>query len=280
MYRIFLPIEPLRPYIDNYWLLRAPQPILLQENIFVDGKADILFNFGCAYERRSLDQPDAVENLARSNVDGQRRFPVGILQQGAVHLLGVRFKAGGLAAFVPLPVHEISNQTIDVHDIFGAVADELEARLYDASIEEQIALLDSFFLRRLQLPSAYVMTLYLARTLATAVDDVQPSVAIIWQLCREAGYSFRSVDRFFRQFFGISPKFYARIVRFQRALAILTDARLGLADIAFTCGYYDQAHLTKEFQAFAAQTPSQYRTHLLQKAAAPPPNLVQFLQEQ
>jgi AraC-like DNA-binding protein len=280
MYRIFLPLEPLRPYIDNYWTLRTPQPILLQENIFVDGKADILFNFGCAYQRHLLDQTNAVNSLARSNLDGQRKSPVGILQQGAVHLVGVRFKAGGLAAFMPHPMYELSNQTIDLRDIFGTAADELEARLYDAPLEEQIALLDTFFLRRLQLPTPYVMTLHLARTLVTAVDDVQPSVASIWQLCREAGYSFRSVDRFFRQFFGIPPKFYARVVRFQRALAMLTVTHPSLADIAFACGYYDQAHLTKEFQAFAAQTPAQYRTHLLEKAAAPPPNLVQFLQEQ
>jgi AraC-like DNA-binding protein len=274
MYHIFLPIEPLRPYIDNYWMLRAPQPILLQEHIFVDGKADILFNFGCAYERRSLEQPNMVDSLRRSNVDGQRKFPVGILQQGAVHLIGVRFKAGGLAAFVRYSVHEISNQTINVRDIFGASADELEGRLYEASTTQQIALLDTFFLRWLQLPTNYVMTLRLARTLATTMDDLA-----IWQLCREAGYSFRSVDRFFRQFFGLSPKFYARIIRFQKALSMLPNPQLGLAEIAFACGYYDQAHLNKEFQSFAAQTPSQYRTHLLQRTAAPPPNLVQFLQE-
>jgi AraC-like DNA-binding protein len=274
MYHIFLPAAPLRPYIDNYWMVRATEPISLHENVFVDGKADILFNFGCAYQRRYLDKPDSADSLAFSNVDGQRKFPVGIVQEGAVHLLGVRFKAGGLAAFVPLPVHELSNLTVAIADIVGAAGHELEARLYDASIEGQIALLDGFFLRRLHLPTAYAMTLGLAHTLATAADDLA-----IGQLCREVGYSYRSVDRFFRQFFGISPKFYARIVRFQRVLPMLADTRLNLADIAFTCGYYDQAHLNKEFQDFAAQTPSQYRAHLLEKAAAPPPNLVQFLQE-
>ena len=277
MYHIYLPAEPLRPYIDNYWMVRSPQPIVLQENVFVDGKADILFNFGCAYERRSLECPNIVDSLGCSNVDGQRMMPVGILQQGAVHLVGVRFKAGGLAAFVRFPLHEISNQTVNVRDIFGAAAEELEDRLYEASTEEQMALLDAFFLCRLQLPTNYVTTLRLARMLATAVDDLQPKV---WHLCREAGYSFRSVDRFFRQFFGISPKFYARIIRFQKALAMLPNQHLSLAEIALACGYYDQAHLTKEFQAFAAQTPLQYRAHLLEKAAAPPPNLVQFLQEQ
>ena len=40
MYHIYLPAEPLRPYIDNYWMVRSPQPIVLQENVFVDGKAD------------------------------------------------------------------------------------------------------------------------------------------------------------------------------------------------------------------------------------------------
>jgi AraC-like DNA-binding protein len=275
MYRIFRPAEPLRPYIDNYWMMDAPQPILLQENIFVDGKADILFNFGCAYQRRHLDQPHCQENLALSNLDGQRKSPVGIVQYGEIHLLGVRFKAGGLAAFVPFPVHEVLNQTVSVRDIFGRAADELEGRLYETSVEERIALLDSFFLRRLRLPPSYVMTLDLVRRLSTAMDDLA-----IGQLCHDAGYSYRSVDRFFRQFFGISPKFYARIVRFQGALRLLSQLHVPISEIAFRCGYYDQAHLSSEFQAFAAQTPSQYRGHLLEKAASPPPNLVPLLQEQ
>ena len=275
MYRIFYPAESLRPYIDNYWMMDAPQPILLQENIFVDGKADILFNFGCAYQRRHLDQPDQIDSLARSNLDGQRKSPVGIMQFGEVHLLGVRFKAGGLAAFVPFPVNQVLNQTVSIRDIFGKAADELEDVLYETAVAERIALLDAFFLRRLQVPAAYMTTLVLARRLSTAFDDLA-----IGQLCRETGYSYRSVDRFFRQFFGISPKFYARIVRFQRALRTLTQLHVPMSDIAFKCGYYDQAHLSREFQAFAAQTPSQYRGHLLEKASAPPPNLVPLLEKQ
>jgi AraC-like DNA-binding protein len=42
-----------------------------------------------------------------------------------------------------------------------------------------------------------------------------------------------------------------------------------LAAIALTCGYYDQAHLTREFGVFAGRTPTAYLRGLADKGAAP-----------
>lgn len=61
----------------------------------------------------------------------------------------------------------------------------------------------------------------------------------------------------FRQQVGITPKLFARICRFRRALALLRDpARDGdLAALAADCGYFDQSHLIRDFRDFADGTP-------------------------
>src|SRR5688572_8800606 len=130
MYQFFLPPAPLQPFIQNYWRLRSPS-FVLEERIFVDCHADILFNFGCAYERRYLHQADKVDVMPASNLDGQRDTPLAIVQQGDIDLVAVRFKPGGLAAFVAMPVHELSNLTLDLYTAFGAEAVELEYQLFD-----------------------------------------------------------------------------------------------------------------------------------------------------
>ncbi|HUF02533.1 MAG TPA: helix-turn-helix domain-containing protein, partial [Gaiellaceae bacterium] len=62
----------------------------------------------------------------------------------------------------------------------------------------------------------------------------------------------------FREHIGLPPKTVARILRFGRAVELMrrrTD--LALAELAFECGYYDQAHLNRDFRAFAETTPTQ-----------------------
>jgi AraC-like DNA-binding protein len=51
----------------------------------------------------------------------------------------------------------------------------------------------------------------------------------------------------------------ARIIRFQRAVQMLTPERPScLADVAFECGYFDQAHFAREFREFAGSTPGEF----------------------
>lgn len=272
MYRMFFPPEPLRPFIDCYWIARAPvgMPFSLQENVFVDGKADLLFNFGVGYQRARLNAVQA-ETLSFSNVDAQRSYPVSIQQQGQIDLLSVRFRPGGLAAFLPLPAHELSDYTLNLRDGLGVEGRELEARLFDyrTNPEQQIALLNDFFLRRLNLNGSYTV----ARAIAASVETCAGNISIR-DLSREMGYSIRSVDRVFRQSYGFSPKFYARVVRFQGALKMIArDSEISLMEVAFRCGYYDQPHFNKAFADFTGDTPEHYRAYLAAKAATPPPNL-------
>jgi AraC-like DNA-binding protein len=67
----------------------------------------------------------------------------------------------------------------------------------------------------------------------------------------------------FRTEIGLAPKEAARVVRFDRARRLLQRrvAAAGppeLAALAAACGYYDQAHLAREFRALAGCPPSRW----------------------
>ncbi|MCU0479782.1 MAG: helix-turn-helix domain-containing protein [Anaerolineae bacterium] len=273
MYQLHLPIPPLRPYIENYWILKTQSSDMmpLQEAIFVDGRADILFNFGVAYQRGHPHLNSTP--IPFSNVDAQRTYPVSIHQTGAIHLIGVRFRVGGLAPFIPHPLYQLSDSVISTSDIFGRAIDELESKLYEAQLIDQIVLLDAFFMQSLRLRDSYRMVMDITRKLVSPDKTIQ-------QISHDVGYSIRSIDRFFRDDIGFSPKFYARILRIERAIQLMmTASNLTMIELALQLGYYDQAHFSKEFKDFTGQTPIAYRAQLLQKLPNPAPNLVQFLQE-
>jgi AraC-like DNA-binding protein len=55
-----------------------------------------------------------------------------------------------------------------------------------------------------------------------------------------------------------------RVLRFDRARRLLGRVdRPGLADVAATCGYYDQAHLTREWNELAGCTPTTWMSEEL-----------------
>jgi transcriptional regulator GlxA family with amidase domain len=83
--------------------------------------------------------------------------------------------------------------------------------------------------------------------------------AAVSDLCAGLGLSGRHLTRRFEEQVGTGPKLLSRIVRFQRALRMSADARAPWALIAAECGYFDQAHLVRDFREFSGRTPTLLR---------------------
>src|SRR5262245_53344506 len=118
MYEIHFPIIPLLPFIECFWFLQAnlTPPAQLDEIIFTDARADIVFSLGTPYLRYPAGQPDQAQVLRGAHLDAQRHYPVRLSQQGQIDLVGVRFRPGGLAAFLPMPVSELDGLTVALPD--------------------------------------------------------------------------------------------------------------------------------------------------------------------
>lgn len=254
-------------------------PVDLRVEVFVDARADLIFNFGAPYTREVLGTTGrAVVEHTHSNLDAQRVEPIRIHQRGLVRSAGVRFRLGGLAPFATGPLRPFTGRTPPPSEVLGPDALTLEhelARSFD--VDAQAALLDAFFLGHLVLPSSYADFQQMLEQLVASHGG-----ASIETLARAAQMSSRHVDRLFARYLGIAPKTVARILRFQRALqALMTDPGHPLAEVAVMAGYFDQAHFIRDFKRMSGGVPRGYRGYY--PAEGPndfAPNVVVFVQDE
>lgn len=276
MYSLRPPSAPLAGLIERYWFVDArARPVELQVDVFVDGQADLVFNFGDPWWREVPGRPP--EAHARSVIDAQRRHPMRVRQAGSVHIVGVRFALGGLGAFTPRSVGELTDQTPPPSALWGAAAEALEGALAQAQGEDaQASLLDAFFINHLQPADERAV-------LQRALRAVQgaPPPARISTVARSLGLSVRSLERLFQRHIGLTARMVTRIARFQGAIrALMIDPGCTLAALADRAGYFDQAHFVREFREMAGGLPRDHRGYFPEDGPREfAPNLVAYIQD-
>ena len=168
----------------------------------------------------------------------------------------VRLTPLGARALFGMPMYELTNRVVDVEDLLGRRGEELVARLWDAdSWQRRFAVLDQVIAARLdrapRTPSE----------LAWAWGRMRSSAgrAAVSALADELGWSHRRLIARFREGIGLAPKTLGRVLRFERVSHVLQQVEEPrLAEVALDCGYYDQAHLNRDFRQFAGTTPGEY----------------------
>ncbi|MEQ8274051.1 MAG: helix-turn-helix domain-containing protein [Deltaproteobacteria bacterium] len=93
------------------------------------------------------------------------------------------------------------------------------------------------------------------------IEDTGGNVDVA-ALCGQLGVSRAHLARLFREHVGVTPKLYARLVRFDRLTTRLAGGTEALAPLAADLGYYDQAHLARDVRAFAQMTPTELGAHV------------------
>lgn len=280
MYELRYPAPALAPYIENYWFVssRPEAPVDLRVDVFVDARADLVFNFGVPYVREVIG--GASRELSASNLDAQRLEPIRIRQAGDVHIAGVRFQLGGLGAFAAVPLSGVTGATVPPAQVLGPSAGDLDAALRAApTTDARARLLDAFFLERLEERGPRGAFATFERALRAAVEaEGNYSVA---DLAEPARVTPRQVDRLFARFLGVAPKTLGRVLRFQHALRMLMrDPGCTLAEVAASAGYFDQAHFIKDFRRMSGGVPRGYRGYYPQQGPEDfAPNVVVFLQD-
>lgn len=94
-----------------------------------------------------------------------------------------------------------------------------------------------------------------------ASDRIQkdPCSGTIDRLAEEAGVSHKHLTAVFKRTVGITPKQFQRIHRFQYVIRLIENgAMVNWTSVALDCGFYDQAHFSREFRRFSGFTPSEY----------------------
>lgn len=79
------------------------------------------------------------------------------------------------------------------------------------------------------------------------------------QVARHVGISVNQLERLFRKTIGESPQHCLLHIRIEQASRLLRESHASMADVAQTCGFYDQAHFSRAFSAAVGCSPLAYR---------------------
>lgn len=172
------------------------------------------------------------------------------LQAGEFQM-GVRFRSGMAAAFIPVPGNEMTDRLLPLHDVWGKKVHRLSEQFGEArSADECITLLAGHLVDPAQ-PDV-------VQKVSASIVDRSGQVRVD-ELAFDAGLSARQLRRLFIEQMGLSPKHFSRVIRFRHSLSRLRESRRGdWAEVALECGYYDQAHFINEFREFSGYTPSEF----------------------
>ena len=103
------------------------------------------------------------------------------------------------------------------------------------------------------------LTVLQLRRVSQLVEDRISEQTSLDDMAAAAGLSRHHFARQFRETTHESPYAFVLERRLSRAMELMTTTGRGLAEIAFACGFADQAHFTKQFKKRVGVTPAQYR---------------------
>ena len=154
-----------------------------------------------------------------------------------------------------VPMWELARRAVPLDEVLGGEGAELAERLDGAARwEQRFAVLEAWLARRLdggRRPSPHLEWAW------RRIVETEGRI-VVERLAGELGCSRRHLAAGFREQVGLPPKAVARVLRFRRALRLLDAAGgLPLGQIAPDCGYYDQAHLNRDFRRLAGATPTE-----------------------
>jgi AraC-like DNA-binding protein len=176
--------------------------------------------------------------------------------EGAGRTVGTKFRPGGFHPFLPVPAWTLTDRVLSLPDALGPAAADLPGAVAAAGDEtRQIAVVEAFL--RARRPPADPWVAAVGEIFATILAE--PAIVRVEDLARRCGLSTRALQRLFREYVGVPPKWVLRRVRLHEAAERLADGR---ADdwprLALELGYFDQAHFIKDFKAVVGRSPADY----------------------
>jgi len=225
-----------------------------RERHFPSGRGEIIVHLGALYRRV---EPEATGTFPRVCISGLLLAPEVIeAPPGPIAVLGIRLHPLGAYRVLGRSVEPLTGITVDLGDLAGAEARRLLERCQEAEGAEA----------RLKAAAGWVAEQvrqgeggdpaveWMVRTLEAHHGGIP-----VGEVAGRVGGSRTRITQTFRRHVGVTPKHFARLLRFRQALELVRDPRTPLSRVALDAGYYDQPHLNAEFRELSGVTPSAFR---------------------
>jgi AraC-like DNA-binding protein len=259
---VFLPnIQPhpaLHPYVKHYLLLHVNlQGVPDWQRIKpVPPDADQSLFFYPRSEVKAITNRTDESRTSASSIFVARQTSRINIQFGDDHLIiQVCFHPGFLYQFLgKMPFNQFQDQELNAEDLTDTGMKDLNRQLREEiDYRQMISLIDSYLLTRI---TRIATNRHPIDQAIVALRTAEKPLSLNW-LADQACLSTRQFERQFQERMGMSPKFYARVARFDRAFKQKAQhPNLDWLDVAYACGYYDFSHLMRDFRQFADVTPS------------------------
>ncbi|MCK6628875.1 MAG: helix-turn-helix domain-containing protein [Anaerolineae bacterium] len=255
-YQTYIPRPPLANFVELFWWYESDRVIHTKERVLPTGAVQLIINLHEDVIRTyNPHNPEQFQSFLGCLVAGPYTEFTVIDTASQVSTLGVSFKPGGSFPFLKLPTCELQNMDVSLDTLWAAAASCLREQLLEAATPRaRFRLLERALLAQLtESPAPHP-------AVAFAVRELQkPIIPPISTVTDQIGLSPRCFIQHFRQEVGLTPKLFSRVQRFQRVLLRLQpDQAVDWADVALSCGYFDQAHFIHDFQAFSGLNPTTY----------------------
>lgn len=199
--------------------------------------------------------------LTRSFTAGLASGPAAVASSGGAHCMQVDFTPLGARRFFRSNLDSLTDRVVSFERLAPDFAHELDGRLFDCpDWDQRLDLLEALVTRRiLGTPGGDPRVAAAYRALAASEGALS-----VTALAERLDLSRKHLNSLFKREIGLSPKRFARTLRFGSAITRLSAPEgLSLAQVAADCGYADQSHFTRDFKVFAGETPQALRRRIV-----------------
>jgi len=215
------PSPELAEFVDAYWWSDESSAGMM--NILPDGCADVVFDPKGAF------------------VVGTMTRPLRIDAAESVGAFGIRFRPGRAAIALQTPLTLLTDARVPLRDVTNRFPTFDHRKIQDVEDALRSLLSDAKSDRRVDAAVEAIIR-------SGGRDSIESVAA-------EAGVSRQHLARAFAHHVGVSPKTFARVIRFRRLLDLARRGSHDWTDLALDLGYFDQSHLIADFREFAGETP-------------------------
>ena len=200
------PRDKLKSLVEGFWIMESDDPAPFEQKIISDGFPELIFHFADPYEVKLRDQW-TIQPL--SLVAGQITRYFYLRNTGRTDILGIKLKPSGTTKLFNISMHELTDQIVPFNFLKNDKLNELEisVRGIDDHLQ-RIEIIHSQLSEMISPAEHHSIDDAIAAIFATQ------GVISVTDICTATGTSERQLERLFKKYIGLSPKFYSRVIRF------------------------------------------------------------------
>lgn len=246
------PPSSLSDLIECYWVIEDDSIEVRQQKIIPDGFPEIVFHYGEPYR---INITGDWEIQSKALLAGQIKNHFFLENTGSSGMIGVKFKPSALTELFYINMYEFTDHVVDLDKVLKEEFDTISIKMTNRSISysKKINLLNKLF-EHLLSEAAISQKI---RNAIVLILESNASVSVSG-IAKQVNVSERQLERLFKRYIGLPPKFYCRIIRFSYIFEQVQNKEFEWSELAQLTGFYDQSHFIKNFQEFTGEDPSGY----------------------